>query len=357
MKKARKGRRLHFSYIPMSFVSYLHRTASDIDRELTIFLHKWLSDVETIAPRLLPLARAFSTACQGGKRVRGTLVKLGYELAHGTASSKILKPALAVEINQTAILAHDDIIDQSLTRRGKPTLYQALGGKHYGMSQAICFGDIGFFLAIQLLTESDFPSEYKNKALLIFTKTMLQTALGESLDILLPHDNYYLEDDVITIERLKTAQYTVVGPLQIGAVLAGADDTVLRAIRSYGEALGIAYQIQDDYLGIFADEKALGKTVGSDIKEGKVTLLITKAREVATKEQKAFLNEYYGNPNIRENDIEMIKMIFEETGAVRYAKEKAALFAGKAKEAIFAMQTTPAIQRLLLEMADFFVKQ
>ncbi|MBI2086201.1 polyprenyl synthetase family protein [Candidatus Daviesbacteria bacterium] len=238
----------------MDFEKFSKKTAEAVDKELKILLKKWKSDVLKIDKSLVSLADQFIQANKGGKRIRGVLVVLGYELSKLTTDYRqpttaeggrpktedILKIAASYEIFHTAILAHDDVIDKSPIRRGQPSLYIALGGNHYGISQAICLGDAGFFLAQQVISESNFPDKEKLEALKWFNQTILDTAIGQMMDI--------KEGDSIIVARYKTAKYTVSGPLVLGATLAGVSQGLIRVLEEFGENLGIAFQIQDDIL-------------------------------------------------------------------------------------------------------------
>jgi geranylgeranyl diphosphate synthase type I len=183
-------------------------------------------------------------------------VKLGYRIAGGNEDGEIEKIASAFEMLHASLLIHDDVIDKGLTRRGKPTVYKALGENHYAVSQAICLGDMGFFTATQTIAESGFGSELKARVLSLFSDIMIDTIRGEMLDVKLSLPGQEkLEEDVLTIHKLKTAYYTVVGPLTIGAMLGGADESQLRLLRRFGENIGMAFQIQDDILGVFGDRQ------------------------------------------------------------------------------------------------------
>lgn len=236
----------------MDFKRYLNETAGRLDKEIQKILVSWEKKVVKISPKLHPLAKGFIKSCEGGKRLRGTLVRLGYELArdHLPGVGKIqasdhlggeaLKVAAAYEILHTSLLVHDDIIDKSPIRRGQKSLYKALGGSYYGFSQAITLADFGFFLAIKIISESKFPDKEKNEALKLFSKTMVDTAIGQMLDI--------EHADPKLVAKLKTARYTISGPLKLGAILAGAKLDQLVKLDKFGEDLGIAYQIRDDIL-------------------------------------------------------------------------------------------------------------
>ena len=183
---------------------------------------------------LVPATKEFIQSCKGGKRIRGTLVKLGFELT-GKKSEEIIKIGAAYEIFHAAILIHDDIMDQSIVRRGKPSLH-----KRVGVAKAITLADYGFFLALQIIAESNFFEKSKIEALKLFARVAKDTAVGQIMD---------LEGlDPITTAKLKTAHYTISGPLQLGAILAGGSTDLIKVLGLFGENLGIAFQFQDDIL-------------------------------------------------------------------------------------------------------------
>lgn len=337
----------------MTFANYLSSAAEEVEKELEKIITSWQERTISDYPDLKSFVDAFVDQCRGGKRVRGALVKLGYTLAGGKNPSDILPVSVAFEIFQTAILAHDDIIDRSELRRGKPSLYQALGGNHYGISQTISLGDLGFFIANELIAGSNFPSEPKNEALRYFSGIMQKTAFGEILDVYYPTQQSVTKENILTIIKLKTSPYTVIGPLSVGAILAQADEELLRKIYTYGENLGLAYQIHDDILGIFAEEKTLGKSNISDIIEGKRTLLFWYAEEHATPEQRAMLDATYGKKNITKDDVEHVQKIFKECGAYDYASSLVKTYTEAACRVIPEMTSNDDQQALLMDIARF----
>lgn len=219
----------------MDFRKYLAVEAKKIDGEVEKLLSDWLKQVKKISPKLLPLAVKFADVCFGGKRIRGVLVKLGYEIVNQSSEKEIYKIGAAIEILHTAILVHDDIIDRSPTRRDKPSLYKSVG-----KSRALTLGDLGFFLGLKIISESKFPEKEKNKALKLLLRVLVDTAFGQIMDI--------EKADPITTARLKTAHYTIFGPLSLGALLAGAGANIIKVFEEFGENLGIAFQIKDDIL-------------------------------------------------------------------------------------------------------------
>ncbi|MDO8573739.1 MAG: polyprenyl synthetase family protein [Candidatus Daviesbacteria bacterium] len=249
----------------MDFEKYLKTTAKKLDREVEKILKEQLEKAEKTDKKLVPLLQAFAKTCQGGKRIRGVLVILGYEIARG--KEEIIKIGAAYEIMHGAILIHDDIIDQSITRRNRSSLYQTLGGNHYGISQAISLGDYGFFLAFKIIADT--------KAGGLFSQVMMETAFGQMLEL--------KKANPLLVMKLKTACYTIAGPMQIGAVLAGAGVKLIRALGEFGENLGIAYQIKDDILDgdVKSPEKAKEQAGEYKNKAMKVLPEITKDKNMS----------------------------------------------------------------------------
>lgn len=341
----------------LRFTVFLKNSATEIDQSADEIFAEWYKEIDQIAPRLLKQVKAFGEASKDGKRIRGALVILGYTLFAKSSNPELLKIAAAFELFQTAILAHDDIIDNSPTRRGKPSLHMALGGGHYGISQAICLGDMGFFQSYKLIAESTFDDRLKIKAITFYSKSIIETGIGEMLDVDLSHNlSDVNERGVQAISRLKTAYYTFVAPMSLGAILAGADDAALDLLKVYGENTGIAFQIQDDIKDAFGTRTSLKKEIGGDIKEGKQTLMYIKAKQKANKSQSALLERYYGNAASGVKEIEAVKQIFEETGARAYAEALALQHAEKAREVIPQITDEAPMQEMLGEIIEYVMK-
>ncbi len=341
----------------MDFEKFLKSEAEKIEAVELKHLKAWESWLSKKIPGLKPHAKAFIKACSGGKKIRGALINLGYKIAGGKSDS-ILDIAAAYEIFHTSILAHDDVIDQSPIRRGRPSLYRVLGGGHHGISQAISLGDLGFFLASKIISSSDFEDRKKIKALEYFAKTTIDTALGEMLDVELPYlDKKRQESDVLTIMKYKTARYSVSSPLQLGAILANADKKLIDNLGEFGENLGIAFQIQDDILGVFGKEETLGKSNKSDIEEGKNTLLIVEALKKATPKQKKKLHKHYGSGTLSALGFKLVREIFTETKALSYAQKQAVKYVTFAKKIIPDITKDTKMSTLLEHTADYLVER
>ena len=274
-----------------------------------------------------------------GKFIRGALVNLGYSILKSDIEYSD-ELALAFEIYQTAILINDDIIDHASLRRNQPTIpvhymndWEAKGievkrdAYDVANSMAICAGGFGMCYANQKMAETYNRSDNLGILLQYFNQVIINTIQGEVIDVILPFEEKNFcsnEDDLVDsiteIYRLKTAWYTVIGPLCLGMILAGGADENIKKMECFAESLGIAFQIKDDILGIYADEDNIGKNVGSDITEFKQTLLYAYIRN--QKEYFSDLLRYYGKENLTYEDVKAIRDLFSKSGALAYAEHE-----------------------------------
>jgi len=236
-----------------------------------------------------------------------------------------------MELVNQYLLIHDDVIDQDDLRRGALTSVAALrerlpdhlaqlDPKRFGDAQAIVFGDLVNALAFELLAEAEFPNERRIKAIGLLARVTQDVTLGEFLDVEFEKDFKSTQKIAQNTALLKTSSYTITGPMQLGAVLAGVHGAELEKIASLGAPLGLAFQLQDDYLGLFGTEESFGKPIGSDLEEGQMTplLLVTIAR--ATTTEVAFLKRVVGK-KMSKKDRERIYTIMERTNAQSHVKE------------------------------------
>jgi len=284
---------------------------------------------------------------QGGKHIRGALIKLGEEIALNNKPAISLPVQTAYELFQTAILIHDDIIDKSPVRRGKATIHSSESDLHFGNSRGICIGDYGLFLANKILANSGLPAEILIKVFKLFSHIELVTLEGEIMDITLPYKPIDIANDyesyVKTVGRIfeyKTAWYTLVGPIMLGAICGGAGDDELNLLKEITMPLGIAFQIKDDLLGIYASEKVLGKPALSDVQEKKQTLLYGYAYYNATKDEKFALDKSYGNESATDDDLQVVRDIFIKTGAKEYAENEIKNLSKKSLDLINEIKTS-----------------
>ena len=322
---------------PMHVIEEIHdylvfaKFLSQAKNEISSQANKYLQ-AEKQEPFIDEAIKNLCNQHEGGKCIRGTMVKLGAEIA--SKGSGYLPVAAAYEIFQTSILIHDDIIDKSYTRRGKKTIHASYQDTHFGISQAICIGDYGLFTANKILAESGLEPEILVKIFKLFSKIQLITLEGEIMDVTLPYKPIDPNDESYTdivnkIFEYKTAWYTLVGPVMLGATLGGGDENLINKLKSIAMPLGIAFQIKDDLLGIFANEETLGKPALSDVAEKKQTLLYGYAYKNANQSQKSNLIKSYGNPDATAEDLEITRKIFTETGAKKYCEDEILRLSGE----------------------------
>lgn len=343
----------------MDAVNYLntyHKIASVfIDK----FFQRRIAHAATIDAFIVKLLKSFQSYAQGGKMVRGALTELGYKMSGGTNTKAIIPVSLGIELLHNFILIHDDIIDKDDLRRGKPTIHKKFSdrGYHRGISYAIITGDIGAFLGYELIVASSFPKEKIVRALACLNDFLLKTAYGQILDIKFDSKKNISWEEILKVRTYKTAYYTFAMPLSVGAILAGAKETKLKAIEKYSLPVGIAFQLVDDILGVFGDIKITGKSNESDIKEGKKTLLFTKALELANKNDRRFLSRQYGSRKITKADIKKIRDIIRRSGAVKASFSQAEELIRKGKQEIKNMTDMPLYQKILESLADYTISR
>lgn len=352
----------------MDYKAYFTPWAAQTNKFLDRFFTQKKKGAKNVTPVAAEAYGQLETFITGGKRMRAGLVKLGYQSANGRQSEALLPISAAIEITNGAILIHDDIIDRSNLRHNRPTIHKSYEAYHkhsykkgdpfhYGESMAICVGDFGFYDAIELTATSKFPHKAKVAAITLLCQTMRQTCYGELLDVDLAYRNRISETDIWLVNRLKTAYYTLVGPLQIGATLASATPHHIKSLEHYGIPLGIAFQLQDDILGLFGDIAKLGKPTDSDIKEGKNTILYTQALKRVSLKQKNKLIAMWGDTNITNSQVEEVRAIIAESGAVEYCRKAAKRFVQQSKSVIPKITKDKKLQEVYLTLADFIVQR
>lgn len=268
-----------------------------------------------------------------GKYLRAVLIALGESIASNGKNHNYLNLAYAYELFQTAILIHDDIIDNAKLRRGKETLPRSICQKYLNLknnkdyqqdvlklanSLAICAGDFGLYEANEIIVDNYSNHPSFSKILELFNNIVIKTIKGEILDVKLPFLSKYnykdvKEQDVIEIYHLKTSWYTTIGPFSLGYLL--EDKNISKELENVLNKIGIAFQIQDDLLGIFSNNKEIGKQNTLDIEEFKQTLLYTYIVNTDYKDE--FL-KIYGKRNINNKKIIKLRELLLTSGAYDY---------------------------------------
>jgi geranylgeranyl diphosphate synthase, type I len=315
--------------------------------------------------KLLEVLKEFTM--RGGKRLRPILVVEGFKAFSSTNSltnnddlniaseEELIKLSICMELMQTSFLIHDDIMDKAKIRRGKETVNAILGDE-----EAILAGNIAMVLGEKVILDSKFNDSLKLNALKMFNKIIETTNYGQLLDLKLGMKNIseVSEDEISQIHIMKTAKYTIEGPLQLGAILSGAIEKDVEKISKFALPLGRAFQIKDDLLGIFGEENKLGKSILSDIKENKKTLLVWFAFMKSDEEVKEFIQFCLGNGDLSADDFFKLKEIIKVIHSKDYSIEKIDGLVEQAKHYITHDNTINLdTKNFLLDLIDYLVKR
>ena len=305
----------------------------DIDKELRSFLEDSSRglDLKRTSPELYRGIKDF--VLRDGKRIRPILFLigyLGYSRRKNVSRKKLIRSSLSIELLHDFLLVHDDVIDNSDLRRGKPTLHRLfntmMGRKakdELGPSLSIVAGDVIFAMAIEALLACDETASRKEKALAELIKATSSTGIGEFLDVInnIKKINKVSRKEVFLTYTLKTAKYTFECPLVMGALLAGAPSKEISALSALGISLGQAFQIQDDLLDIFSSSKKIGKPVLSDLNESKKTLLLWRTYNKLPQKEKRELKRLLDKKKKSYADLLKFRKMIKTVGAGEYCIE------------------------------------
>ncbi|PIV62745.1 hypothetical protein COS12_01225 [Candidatus Roizmanbacteria bacterium CG01_land_8_20_14_3_00_33_9] len=288
--------------------------------------------------QLLQSLQAFNLK---GKLLRGMLVLLINKMEGGQINEKVLNVATAMELAHSGLLIHDDIMDKDLFRRGFPTIH-----KSFGQSMAICAGDWLFCKAIELIDD--------NELIKIMSVGVQQVMHGQILDVFFSEtNNNPNQSTILDIYRKKTAFYSFSLPFKLGAMLQKASLKKLDILNSLGENLGLIFQIKDDEMGIFGDEKATGKPTGSDIRENKKTLLRLLLFESSNTLEKKVLIKIFGNNNISVKEINQVRNLIQKKGINEQISRKLLQFSDKANQIIKILPYSKQNKNLLFDLLQY----
>ncbi len=303
-------------------------------------------------------------ATLGGKRVRPTFCYWGYLAGSGPNPQDIVPAAAAIELVHACALAHDDIMDASLTRRGLPTAHVAFGaghGKrgwqgnsaHFGEAAAIMMGDLALVCADSLFANAKADPREWQQAFSEFTQMRIEVILGQYLDICTAAQGRADAQAALDIATLKTTKYTVLRPLLIGAAFAKASKSVEKALVNYAEPMGLAFQLRDDVLGAFGEPDVTGKPVGDDFREGKQTYLVAKTIGLATAAQQRELQAQLDKKaDMNSQDVAAIRTLITETGALADTEDRIRSLAAQARAALVETEIPDEPAAALIDLTD-----
>lgn len=259
-----------------------HKTALDkaIDQEMSLRT----SEAGAVSSHLVPLLSGLTELSVGGKRLRGLLTVLGYQLAGGTVTDAIYTAGAVMEIFHLGLLVHDDFMDRDTLRRGVPTIHARYGDHHFGETMAILAGDFTFGWSVEMLASLKIDSNRVQRAMIVWGKYFTRVGYGQTLDVIGEQRGDTGEDEVMQVLYLKSGEYSCVLPLQLGAALAGADENLMERLRAYGMELGWVFQLRDDWLSEYGDSAKTGKPTGNDQREARKSYATLYGKEATEKE-------------------------------------------------------------------------
>lgn len=277
----------------------------------------------------LTLWEALERAAAGGKRSRPRLVLLTYRALGGTDAAGAALLAASYELLHSALLVHDDVIDRDFVRRGRPNVSGSYRTRalragaspaeadHAGASAGILAGDLALSGAYRVLRRLEAPEQVCRRLQDVLDDAIFSSVGGEVFDIELSHAPQMPSlENIIRTAHLKTSAYSFEAPLQAGAVLAGAPESVISALTYFGRSAGIAYQLVDDVLGVFGAESRTGKSSWGDLREGKRTAMLAYA---ATQPEWDSIASLIGSPDLSAAEAEYVRTVLLSCGAKDYA--------------------------------------
>ncbi len=356
----------------MTFLENYQNFLGIFDSHLKKYLNSLPKDLENMDVSSQKLIEISTLAIQGGgKRLRPYLVCLGYQMATNKSfdSKSVLDAALAAEIFHTFALVHDDIIDQSETRRNQKTSHVLFNevhktnsfkgsAEHFGTSMAILTGDLLIAYVTKIISDLEADPQTKQNLNTTFTDMFINLILGQYQDVYQSFDpTRPSEEMIMSTLRWKSGEYTVEFPLKFGGVLGGASEELLGFFAKFATPIGIAFQLRDDILGIFSESTTIGKSNLSDIREGKNTLLIKYALELVNQDQANKLNLILGNQDANENDLKIVQDILVSSGAKEKIEAKISNLSNESKNSILEANIDQGHKNILSEFCDFIISR
>ena len=280
----------------------------------------------------------------GGKRIRPILMMLAYNL-YQERPEEILMPACAIETYHNYTLLHDDLMDCADLRRGCATVH-----KRWDANTAILSGDSMLVLAYQRMATC--RADYLKEVIDLFTQTALEIGEGQQYDMDFEKRDDVTEDEYIEMIRLKTSVLLACA-LKIGAILGGASQEDAENLYRFGEKIGLAFQLQDDYLDVYGDTKVFGKAIGGDIISNKKTYMLINAFNLATPKQRAELTEWIQREQFdKQEKIEAVTALYNAMGIEQLAKDKIAYYFEESKKYLEAVKLPADRKQELLSYAN-----
>ena len=301
---------------------------SAVEEELAIFLNFESAYLNSISTELSPVSEALTAfLLDSGKRLRPLFAYAGFTAAGGSLEKPVVRAMAALELLQACALIHDDLMDGSDTRRGKPSIHRHFESIHvqdeldgfapqYGLSAAVLLGDLALVWSDQMINSAGLTTEQFARVFPYYNEMRVELMAGQFLDIHEQTQKTTSVDRSMKIARYKSGKYTIERPLHLGAAMTSSPSPELfAALSAYGLPLGEAFQLRDDLLGVFGDPSVTGKPAGDDLREGKRTVLIAMTNDRQSEAQREIARKHFGKPDLDAQGVELLREIIESTGA------------------------------------------
>ena len=346
--------------------------ANDLRVRIQVSLDQFVSDHRSlmlaVSPDTLPLIESLEGLLVGGKRLRPAFAYWGFLAAGGQDSDEVLRACASLEFLQACALIHDDVMDASDTRRGKPAIHKQFETQHqtnhwngsaklFGEGAAILVGDLALSWADEMLLTSGISNDQLLRAKAIYDIMRTELMSGQYLDLLEQVRGGITHERAETVIRFKSAKYTIERPLHLGAAIAGTTHELNNSLSEYGLALGEAFQLRDDLLGVFGDSAVTGKPAGDDLREGKQTMLIAFANSNASAVDKKFLSDHLGNPDLTSETIAKLQNVLTSCGAQDFVESRITSYLDKSLASLDALEDISDSKSALKELAILATKR
>jgi geranylgeranyl diphosphate synthase type I len=351
----------------------IDQARADIRSELSLYLSAQRTYLLEIATELEPVCDALDEfLLDGGKRLRPLFAYAGILASGKIPTREMVRAISSLELLQACALIHDDLMDGSDTRRGKPAIHRYFENLHratglnglshqFGESAAVLLGDLALVWSDQMLNTSGISNESLLAVQRIHDEMRVELMAGQYLDVRESGENTYSVERSLRIARYKSGKYTIERPLHFGAVIGDSDQRtdgpLLSALSRYGLPLGEAFQLRDDLLGIFGDSAITGKPAGDDLREGKRTVLMAIALDLLKGNDRELLLSHLGKADISPEMIEKLRSLIIASGAVEKVENLIEQLSHDSLAAIEDPAINPSAREFLTSIALSAVKR
>jgi len=355
--------------MPVSSTTAAERCYQLVESAIADYFRQAARDAAVINPAYARLWKDMhELVLGGGKRLRPRMAYLSYRAFGGEDVAGFAPVAAATELLHLSLLIHDDIIDRDLMRYRVPNITaryvehyasyitDAADRLHYAESAALLAGDLLLSGAHQMMAGSVLPDTTRAAVQAILSRGVFEVVGGQLLDT----EAAFVDSATVqplTIAHYKSASYSFVMPLLIGATAAGASEQAKATLRQFAEQLGLAFQLHDDILGVFGDSSVMGKSTTGDLREGKRTYLIESFEKLAAPADKAKFDCYFGKAELSDDQADSLRQLLEDSGARGQVTSKISELEAGAIAALAALKLSPAHHQEFLDLIHKALKR